>query len=362
MPVFNDAAYLREALESIASQTFQDFEVHVVDDASTDDTRAVAESFSAKDPRFHYRRNPCNLGQFQNQEECIRLAESEILILFQSDDRLLRDDYLEEVVDCFDDDRVTLVHGAWNVIDGAGTTTLRLQHRPENWAGPGVDALPLLLRSGVWPSACAFRRLPFAAIGGFRPGAGVGQDLLACFELALNGHVSYLSRPGVEARIHENSLTGRAGSSINQLAASAHRAFAASLATDDPIRAIAEDSARAWELVLTPTRFGERALQQLAELHAHVSATGKTLGVFGAGAFFAQLYRETHLGHTPIFALCDSDRSRWGTQHFAMVVQPPAALVACDIILVASQRFASSMTGDLLALGTPASRIVSLQF
>src|SRR5919199_1390477 len=52
VPIYNVARYVGECLQSIADQSVEDVEVIVVDDGSTDDSRAIAEAFAARDPRF----------------------------------------------------------------------------------------------------------------------------------------------------------------------------------------------------------------------------------------------------------------------------------------------------------------------
>ncbi|MFM7856975.1 MAG: glycosyltransferase family 2 protein, partial [Flammeovirgaceae bacterium] len=61
MPVYNAAPFVHEAVESILSQTFQDFELWIIDDASTDDSLAILMSF--KDLRIKLRKNPTHLGR-----------------------------------------------------------------------------------------------------------------------------------------------------------------------------------------------------------------------------------------------------------------------------------------------------------
>ena len=52
MPARNAAAFLREAIDSILTQTWRELELIVVDDGSTDDTRAIAEELGAADGRL----------------------------------------------------------------------------------------------------------------------------------------------------------------------------------------------------------------------------------------------------------------------------------------------------------------------
>ena len=52
IPVYNTAQYLPACLDSILSQTFQDFECILIDDGSTDDAGTICDDYAAKDPRF----------------------------------------------------------------------------------------------------------------------------------------------------------------------------------------------------------------------------------------------------------------------------------------------------------------------
>ncbi|HWW55884.1 MAG TPA: glycosyltransferase family 2 protein [Sphingopyxis sp.] len=62
VPVYNAEKYIAETLTSIMGQSFVDFDVHVVDDCSTDDSAKIVQEFCARDARFHYHRSPSNFG------------------------------------------------------------------------------------------------------------------------------------------------------------------------------------------------------------------------------------------------------------------------------------------------------------
>jgi glycosyltransferase involved in cell wall biosynthesis len=76
---------LRRAVESVLRQTHGDFEVVIADDASTDDTGQVAQSFA--DPRVRYHRQPSNIGVSKNWGAGLALARGEIVSLLMDDDR-----------------------------------------------------------------------------------------------------------------------------------------------------------------------------------------------------------------------------------------------------------------------------------
>jgi glycosyltransferase involved in cell wall biosynthesis len=86
IPAYNQGQYLGEAIESVLRQTRQDFEIIVVDDGSTDDTRAVVAGY--RDPRIRYLYQQ-NQGLPAARNTGIRAAEGEYLSFLDSDDLFL---------------------------------------------------------------------------------------------------------------------------------------------------------------------------------------------------------------------------------------------------------------------------------
>ena len=86
IPVFNRADALRRAIESVRAQTFQDFEIVVVDDGSTDDPKAVIEHFA--DPRIRFFRQS-NGGGGAARNRGIDEAKGLFTAFLDSDDLFL---------------------------------------------------------------------------------------------------------------------------------------------------------------------------------------------------------------------------------------------------------------------------------
>jgi len=74
MPVYNGERYLPQALDSILSQTFQDYELVISDNASTDATEKICKDYCAKDSRFQYYRNSENIGASNNYRRVFDLC------------------------------------------------------------------------------------------------------------------------------------------------------------------------------------------------------------------------------------------------------------------------------------------------
>lgn len=89
MAAYNAAPYLRRALDSIANQSFSDFDVIITDDGSTDGTGAIADEYAARDSRFHVQHQP-NSGVCITRNNCLDWAyahsDSQWVIFWDSDD------------------------------------------------------------------------------------------------------------------------------------------------------------------------------------------------------------------------------------------------------------------------------------
>src|SRR5690606_6873079 len=87
MPVYNGANYLRCALDSILAQTFQDWELIICDNASTDETQTICEEYAARDPRIKYHRSSRNIGPSANYNRTFELSRGEYFKWAAHDDR-----------------------------------------------------------------------------------------------------------------------------------------------------------------------------------------------------------------------------------------------------------------------------------
>ena len=86
LPVYNGQRFLRAALESILAQTFNDFELIVCDNASTDATEQICREYASRDPRVRYFRHPSNIGPAANYNACFRHARGELFRWAAHDD------------------------------------------------------------------------------------------------------------------------------------------------------------------------------------------------------------------------------------------------------------------------------------
>jgi len=89
IPLFNDEEYVAAALNSCLAQTLRDVEVICVDDASTDTTAEIVESYQRRDSRIRLIRQPANLSAFQARRAGIAAAEAPYILFLDGDDELV---------------------------------------------------------------------------------------------------------------------------------------------------------------------------------------------------------------------------------------------------------------------------------
>ncbi|MDQ0196268.1 glycosyltransferase family 2 protein [Paenibacillus wynnii] len=86
MPAYNSGKYIEEAIISVISQSYQCWELIVIDDSSMDNTVKIVEDLASKDSRIHLHENKSNQGVSASRNRGISLASSEWIAFLDSDD------------------------------------------------------------------------------------------------------------------------------------------------------------------------------------------------------------------------------------------------------------------------------------
>ena len=87
MVTYNSSPYIKMAIESVLNSSYENFELLISDDNSTDNTWEIIQSFT--DSRIKTVRNEKNIGEYPNRNQCIEMARGEYLIFIDGDDVLL---------------------------------------------------------------------------------------------------------------------------------------------------------------------------------------------------------------------------------------------------------------------------------
>ena len=103
LPVYNGENYLKEALDSLLSQSYENFEIIIGDNASTDETKNICQSYAKKDQRIRYIRHAKNKGAAGNYNYLFEQARGEYFRWAAHDD-ICSPDYLQGCVEKLDSD------------------------------------------------------------------------------------------------------------------------------------------------------------------------------------------------------------------------------------------------------------------
>lgn len=115
IPSFKMGQFIGEALESVAAQTYRNWEVVVVDDAGPEDgTRATVEAFAAKHPdhRVEYIRHAANRGVSVARRTAFQASQGEFIAFLDADDVFLPEKIAEHVAVLEENPECVLVHGS----------------------------------------------------------------------------------------------------------------------------------------------------------------------------------------------------------------------------------------------------------
>ena len=221
VPNYNHARFLRKRIDSILQQTFHDFELILLDDCSTDDSRSILSSY-AGDSRVRIEFNDANSGStFKQWNKGVRLARGKYVWIAESDDyadpRLL-----ERLVAVLDADReVSFVYcRSWRVsaddrMDGFVDRYLT-DMDPVRWTmdycadGRQECQKYFVLRNIVAnASAVLFRKAKYETANGADESMRMCGDWKLWASMALIGKVSYVSTPLNYFRIHDQNIWGK---------------------------------------------------------------------------------------------------------------------------------------------------------
>jgi len=212
--------YLRESIESVLNQSYKDFELIVVDDASPENLYAIVEQF--KDDRIQFYRNEHNEGAVNvvdNWNKCLSLAHGDYICLMGDDD-IMGENYLKSM-DAMSEKYpyVDVFHGRTMEIDEKGKSTLLYQSWPE-WQNVYDLIWHRIARLRVtFISDFTFRVMALKGVGGYYklPLAWGSDDITSYLVAKCNGIVS-TNEVVFYYRRHNTSITS-SGNTIVKLEA-----------------------------------------------------------------------------------------------------------------------------------------------
>lgn len=221
IPVFNRASLIRTAVNSALAQKLPDSEILVVDNASTDETWQVLQSFS--DNRLRLVRNSKNLGLFGNFNRCLELARGKYIRILCSDDKLAVDCVASEINEMERHPDAVLLSTYGRRVDEQGREIGKFANYLPAGLYDGEEAIRKILlflsfygyNPLNYPSGILFSREAAMRTGQFDPGMKMCGDVDFFLRMLEHGLFLEKSTFGCDIVIHN----GQAGKESSRVAA-----------------------------------------------------------------------------------------------------------------------------------------------
>ncbi|MCT7989011.1 glycosyltransferase family 2 protein [Laspinema olomoucense] len=202
IPVYNGEVYIKQAIKSVFNQTYPHWELIVVDDGSTDNTRQVVEQYGDK-LRYLYQENQ---GVAAARNRGILEAKGELIAFLDQDDFFLPDKFAAQVT-YFDalSSMIGIVHSGWRIINSEGEAIFDI----ESWHGvPELDRRAWMLWKPVFLGAMMFRRSWLEFAGGFNCRYHQATDVDLVLRLAVMGcEAAWVRQTTVCYRQHQGNAS-----------------------------------------------------------------------------------------------------------------------------------------------------------
>lgn len=203
IPAFNRADYLPETIASALAQSYRDIELVVVDDGSTDPTRAVVHSFSDARVRYLYQENR---GVSAALNTAWRAASGEFLAFLGSDDLMLsrQVETLMKILEA--DPSLGLAYARAQAMNAQGDPLPQILGSSLKFRNNALQSM--LYGDSVCGIACLTRRAHVERVGGFDESLIANEDWDMWIRLAEQVRFAYRDEILARYRMHSSSLTG----------------------------------------------------------------------------------------------------------------------------------------------------------
>lgn len=205
MPVHNAEPYVAQAIESIRSQSFEDFELILLDDGSTDGSLAELRRHARQDSRITLISRP-NTGIVGALNEMLAHARSALLARMDADDIALPDRFRVQVDFLEASPKTVCIGGGIELIDSRDRHLLT---PPPVRGNDQVQAEALCGRTPISHPAAMMRADAVRAVGGYHPESYPAEDLDLFLRLGEIGHLDNVPDLVLRYRVHSGSISVR---------------------------------------------------------------------------------------------------------------------------------------------------------
>lgn len=197
MCTYNRAQYIRQAIDSVLTQTFRDWELLIVDDASTDTTEEIVHSYT--DSRIVYIKNEVNLGITKNRNKALSLSQGEYVAVLDSDDYWTDTSKIEKQVAFLDQNiDYALIGTHMSIVDEDNAELKKIIYPTKNKT---IHSL-LLIKNLFCHSSVVYRKKEILELGGYNEQLPIWEDYDLWLRIGLTHKVANLPVFGTAYRKH----------------------------------------------------------------------------------------------------------------------------------------------------------------
>jgi glycosyltransferase involved in cell wall biosynthesis len=222
IPNYNHESFLSQRIESVLNQTFQPFQILILDDCSTDNSVAIIKNFVKLYPQINFVANDVNSGStFAQWNKGVSLASGNIIWIAESDDTA-EDTFLEKLVSKFDSNKdLVLAYCQSKRMNSNGEITGTWQNHTDefdsklfqtNFDLNGMDFIEkFLVHKNCIPNASAvvFKKETYTKTNGAVIHLRSHGDWLVWLQLLCYGNISFIAEPLNNFRYHNDSVIAK---------------------------------------------------------------------------------------------------------------------------------------------------------
>jgi len=204
IPTYNRADLLPRAIDSVLNQTYQDFELIIVNDGSIDNTEDIVKRFQKKDKRIQYIKYDKNRGPSEARNTGMKIAKGKYVAFLDSDDEWL-ENKLEKQLDVFKNPQI-------NVVTCWAYWVNEIKNKTSIYTVPYFDdPLPYILKENYIlssPSGVILKKNVIEKIGFFDSSLRIAQDWDYWMRIIENGYNFYvIPQPLLKYFFRKENLT-----------------------------------------------------------------------------------------------------------------------------------------------------------
>ncbi|MBN1824286.1 MAG: glycosyltransferase [Endomicrobiales bacterium] len=207
VPVFNQAKYIESALNSALKQDYDDFEIVVSENWSTDDTPEILKRYD--DSRIKLHKPERHLNMAENWNYCISKSRGEYINLLSGDDTLAAEFLKEQAAVLDGNEEVLFTSSGVNIINESGTITGRYFPRLKKGVNKGKEVYGQYVDSNRSSLiSTLFRRKAYERTGGFPGKYKICLDWLVWLRMLKSGDMYYNPKILASYRVPDNRHYG----------------------------------------------------------------------------------------------------------------------------------------------------------